>query len=114
MQVYSRFRCISGLSPKQVASVIFRQFLIKKTPSKLQPQRETQGPFPLFSLGTGGCGERRRKHSGKTCICPEQGNRKDYLVFILPNDFTCRETRLHNADWFNRMITLGSIQRYAV
>ena len=25
--VYSRFRCISGLSPKQVASVIFRQFL---------------------------------------------------------------------------------------
>ena len=27
MQVYSRFRCISGLSPKQVASVIFRQFL---------------------------------------------------------------------------------------
>ena len=28
MQVYSRFRCISGLSPKQVASVIFRQFLI--------------------------------------------------------------------------------------
>ena len=34
--------------------------------------------------------------------------------FILLNDFTCRETRLHNADWFNRMITLGSIQRYAV
>ena len=34
--------------------------------------------------------------------------------FILPNDFTCHETRLHNADWFNRMITLGSIQRYAV
>ena len=33
---------------------------------------------------------------------------------ILLNDFTCRETRLHNADWFNRMITLGSIQRYAV
>ena len=31
MQVYSRFRCISGLSPKQVASVIFRQFLIKST-----------------------------------------------------------------------------------
>ena len=29
--------------------------------------------------------------------------------FILLNDFTCRETRLHNADWFNRMITLGSI-----
>ena len=28
MRVYSRFRCISGLSPKQVASVIFRQFLI--------------------------------------------------------------------------------------
>ena len=27
MRVYSRFRCISGLSPKQVASVIFRQFL---------------------------------------------------------------------------------------
>ena len=23
--------------------------------------------------------------------------------------FTCRETRLHNADWLNRMITLGSI-----
>ena len=36
------------------------------------------------------------------------------FLFILPNDFTCRETRLHNADWFNRMITLGSIQRYAV
>ncbi len=35
-------------------------------------------------------------------------------AIILPNDFTCRETRLHNADWFNRMITLGSIQRYAV
>ena len=35
-------------------------------------------------------------------------------LFILLNDFTCRETRLHNADWFNRMITLGSIQRYAV
>ena len=33
---------------------------------------------------------------------------------ILLNDFTCRETRLHNADWFNRMIALGSIQRYAV
>ena len=27
MRVYSRFRCISWLSPKQVASVIFRQFL---------------------------------------------------------------------------------------
>ena len=36
------------------------------------------------------------------------------LLFILLNDFTCRETRLHNADWFERMITLGSIQRYAV
>ena len=34
--------------------------------------------------------------------------------YILLNDFTCREIRLHNADWFNRMITLGSIQRYAV
>jgi hypothetical protein len=34
--------------------------------------------------------------------------------FILLNDFTCRETRLHNADWFNRLIALGSIQRYAV
>ena len=34
--------------------------------------------------------------------------------YILLNDFTCRETRLHNADWFIRMITLGSIQRYAV
>ena len=33
---------------------------------------------------------------------------------ILLNDFTCRETRLHNAGWFIRMITLGSIQRYAV
>ena len=33
---------------------------------------------------------------------------------ILLNDFTCNETRLHNADWFNRMIALGSIQRYAV
>ncbi len=30
MQVYSRFRCISGLSPKQVASVIFQQFLREK------------------------------------------------------------------------------------
>ena len=36
------------------------------------------------------------------------------LIVILLNDFTCRETRLHNADWFIRMITLGSIQRYAV
>ncbi len=36
------------------------------------------------------------------------------LVLILLNDFTCRETRLHNADRFNPMITLGSIQRYAV
>ena len=35
-------------------------------------------------------------------------------LFILLNDFTYRETRLHNADWFDRMITLGSIQRYAV
>ncbi|MCI8544001.1 MAG: hypothetical protein HFH95_11940 [Lachnospiraceae bacterium] len=34
--------------------------------------------------------------------------------FIPLNDFTCHETRLHNADWFNRMIALGSIQRYAV
>ena len=33
---------------------------------------------------------------------------------ILLNDFSCRETRLHNADWLNRMIALGSIQRYAV
>jgi len=33
---------------------------------------------------------------------------------ILLNDFTCRETGLHNADWFNRMVALGSIQRYAV
>ena len=32
MQVYSRFRCISGLSPKQVASVIFRQFLRQARP----------------------------------------------------------------------------------
>ena len=37
-----------------------------------------------------------------------------HCKFILLNDFTCRETRLHNADWFIRMITLGSIQRYAV
>ena len=35
-------------------------------------------------------------------------------AFIPLNDFTCRETGLHNADWFIRMITLGSIQRYAV
>ena len=34
--------------------------------------------------------------------------------YILLNDFTCCETRLHNADWFDCMITLGSIQRYAV
>ena len=40
--------------------------------------------------------------------------KENNMVFILLNDFTCRETRLHNADWFNRMITLGSIQRYAV
>ena len=33
---------------------------------------------------------------------------------ILLNDFACRENRLHNADWFKRMIALGSIQRYAV
>ncbi len=33
---------------------------------------------------------------------------------ILLNDFTCHETRLHNADWFNHMIAIGSIQRYAV
>ncbi len=39
---------------------------------------------------------------------------KTFCNLILLNDFTCRETRLHNADWFNRMITLGSIQRYAV
>lgn len=32
--------------------------------------------------------------------------------FILLNDFTCPETRLHNAGWFKRMITLGSIQCY--
>lgn len=31
-------------------------------------------------------------------------------VFILLNDFTCHEARLHNADGFNRMITLGNIQ----
>ena len=44
------------------------------------------------------------------------GNRRLTVIgeFILLNDFTCRETRLHNADWFIRMITLGSIQRYAV
>ena len=47
-------------------------------------------------------------------IYPEKMDNGRILVFILPNDFTCRETRLHNADWFNRMITLGSIQRYAV
>ena len=37
-----------------------------------------------------------------------------YADFILLNDFTCRETGLHNADRFIHMITLGSIQRYAV
>ena len=39
-----------------------------------------------------------------------------FLLFeiLLLNDFACRETRLHNANWFNRMIALGSIQRYAV
>ena len=48
-------------------------------------------------------------------VSPSDSHR-DYGIklFILHNDFTCRETRLHNADWFNRMITLGSIQRYAV
>ncbi len=35
-------------------------------------------------------------------------------VFILLNDFTCHETRMHNADWFDCMIALVSIQRYAV
>ena len=35
-------------------------------------------------------------------------------AFILLNDFTCREIILHNAVRFNRMIALGSIQRYAV
>ena len=39
--------------------------------------------------------------------------RIDFGVILL-HDFTCRENRLHNADWFNRMIILGSIQRYAV
>ncbi len=34
--------------------------------------------------------------------------------YILLNDFTCHETSLHNADWFNHMIAIGSIQRYAV
>ena len=38
MRVYSRFRCISGLSPKQVASVIFRQFL--KVWKELAEERE--------------------------------------------------------------------------
>lgn len=33
--------------------------------------------------------------------------------FILLKDFTCGETRLHNAGWFNPMIALGSIQRHA-
>jgi len=33
---------------------------------------------------------------------------------ILLNDFSCRETRLHNADWLNRMIALGSIRRCTV
>ena len=41
-----------------------------------------------------------------------QNRSRDWLILL--NDFTCRETRLHNADWFIRMITLGSIQRYAV
>ena len=36
------------------------------------------------------------------------------MQYILLNGFTCRETRLHNADRFKSMITLGSIQRYAV
>ena len=39
---------------------------------------------------------------------------RKHAEFILLNDFTCREIRLHNADRFNRMIALGSIQRYAV
>ena len=38
----------------------------------------------------------------------------DRTYWTLLNDFTCRETRLHNADWFKRMIALGSTQRYAV
>ena len=40
--------------------------------------------------------------------------RLPFVQFILLNDSTCRETRLHNADGFNRMIGLGNIQRYAV
>nr|WP_300916580.1 helix-turn-helix transcriptional regulator [uncultured Acetatifactor sp.] len=44
----------------------------------------------------------------------ESANGRIFGYFILLNDFTCRETRLHNADWFNRLIALGSIQRYAV
>jgi len=43
------------------------------------------------------------------CILPSS-----FSEYILLNDFTCRETGLHNADWFNRMIASGSIQRYAV
>ncbi len=50
----------------------------------------------------------------KTEICKYSEDIGLPYEFILLNDFTCRETGLHNADWFIRMITLGSIQRYAV
>ena len=39
---------------------------------------------------------------------------KGWSEYILLNDFTCCETRLHNADWFDCIIALGSIQRYAI
>nr|WP_300797494.1 ATP-binding cassette domain-containing protein [uncultured Acetatifactor sp.] len=41
-------------------------------------------------------------------------NIEAFMDSILLNDFTCHETSLHNADWFNHMIAIGSIQRYAV
>ena len=53
---------------------------------------------------------------GKTAILCRNNGEAEYVshLLILLNDFTCHETSLHNADWFNHMIAIGSIQRYAV
>jgi len=60
-------------------------------------------PIAAFAL-VNGCGRRYQ-----TILFV---SRRHHIILL--NDFTCRETGLHNADWFNRMIALGSIQRYAV
>ena len=51
MQVYSRFRCISGLSPKQVASVIFRQFLTESETADGSKEIEEQISDFLLKIG---------------------------------------------------------------